>query len=92
MTFGSESEPVLSHDAHHLATTAHFYGWDVVCEADGGMRMTFRDWALKLVFTHNGDFLFARASGPDSTDLELELSQVLDALEEYGSPVCPQSP
>ena len=90
MTSAAGSDPALSHDAHYLATTARFYGWDTACEPGGGIRMTYRDWALDLVFTHDGQFQFARASGPDSTDLELELPQVLDALEEYGSAVHPQ--
>ncbi|MEU9047828.1 MULTISPECIES: hypothetical protein [unclassified Kitasatospora] len=87
----TEPEPSrMSHDAHDLGATARLYGWQVMGEQDGTMRFSLLDWTLRVEFSPDGRFSSAIANGPGSTDTQLDLQTVLDALEEYGSPALPK--
>ncbi|MGW2254801.1 hypothetical protein ACWCXH_32125 [Kitasatospora sp. NPDC001660] len=81
----ADSDLPLSHDAFYLRETARMFGWDVTCQ-DDGLTMSLRDWTVHAILSHDRGFRYARAAGPGSTDVELTLREVLDILEEYGSP------
>ncbi|GAA2279595.1 MULTISPECIES: hypothetical protein [Kitasatospora] len=81
--------PVNS-NAHRVASAAREYGWQVVVEPDGALRMSLLDWTVHAVFSPDGRFTTARADGPGSDCLALGMVEVLDVLEEYGSPSAPQ--
>ncbi|MFC1403257.1 MULTISPECIES: hypothetical protein [Streptacidiphilus] len=83
-------EPPLSNDAHYLSATARFHGWAVDVESGGDMQFTLLDRVLAVRFWHDGGFRFATAHGPDSARAELDLPQVLEALEQQGK--TPPSP
>ena len=51
--------------------------------------MSLLDRTLRAGFSHDGAFRVARATGPGSADLEPMMPEVLDTLEEYGSPAPP---
>ncbi|MFH8386699.1 hypothetical protein ACH4E7_38225 [Kitasatospora sp. NPDC018058] len=84
----ADSVPSLSHDAFHLSETARGFGWDVTRDNDI-LTMSLLDWRVYAVLRHDGGFRYARATGPGSTAVKLTLQEVLDVLEEYGSPAPP---
>ncbi|MFB7663579.1 hypothetical protein ACFC1R_06450 [Kitasatospora sp. NPDC056138] len=81
----------LGPDAHYLLATADLYGWDVAREPDSGMRLSLLDWTLQVVLTPDGHFRLGRASGPETTEKDLDLREALDVLEKHGNPTPPET-
>ncbi|MEU8137909.1 hypothetical protein [Streptodolium elevatio] len=76
-------------DAHYLTHTARLYGWTVAAHHDGSVRMSLPDRTVWAHFAPDGSFRYGRATGPHSSDAELDMRQVLDVLEKHGMPTPP---
>ncbi|MFF1785632.1 hypothetical protein ACFVX9_04130 [Kitasatospora sp. NPDC058243] len=84
----SERELPLSNDAFYLDAAARMFGWDVRRGADEALVLSLSEWTVRALFWR-GVFRYARATGPGTSDVELALREVLDVLEEHGSPEPP---
>ncbi|MGW2546335.1 hypothetical protein ACWC5I_37075 [Kitasatospora sp. NPDC001574] len=79
----------LGHDAHYLVATAGLYGWHVGRQPNGPIRLTRPGWTLTVAFHSHGEFRHARAHGPAVENEDMNLTEVLDILEQCGRPVLP---
>ncbi|WP_033825604.1 hypothetical protein [Kitasatospora sp. MBT63] len=83
------TELPLSEDQADLYAWAGRTGWQVD-RAGGGSGAAERlllsrpQWSVEAVFSHDGAFRFARASGPGAPPAELDLPATLDVLEHEG--------
>ena len=74
-----------SHDTYYLDATARTFGWEVTREGEN-LTMSLADRTVRAVFWHDGGFRYARCTGPGSSGTELTLAQLVDLLEEHGTP------
>lgn len=86
----TETASPLSHDAHYLVATAGLYGWHVERQPNGPVRLTRPGWILAVSFHPHGEFRHGRAHGLGVEDEDVSLAEVLEILEQCGSPVLPQ--
>ncbi len=85
----SDTASPLSHDAHYLVATAGLYGWHVGQQPNGPLRLTRPDWVLTVAFTSHGEFRHGRAHGPAVENEDVSLVEILEILEQSGSPALP---
>jgi hypothetical protein len=76
---------VPGRDAAYLDATAHEFDWRVAWEPDGSVLMFKDPWMLLALFDPDGVLLSGRATGSGGHVSELSLSEMVDALEHWGS-------
>ncbi len=82
----ADSASPTNHDAHYLAVTARLYGWRAAQRPHGPLELERPGWSVTVSFTSGGQFGHATAHGPGRRRDALTMRELLDLLENNGTP------